>query len=136
VTARGFSPRTCTDVTGFGLAGHLLEIARASGKEISLAISRVPFSQTAMEFARMGFFPAGAYTNKKYCEKSISVAAGIDAIEADMLFDPQTSGGLIFALPDEKARAAVAALNEKNVAAQIIGTVTGNKDCGSLIINP
>jgi len=136
VTARGFSPRTCTDVTGFGLAGHLLEIARASGKEISLAISRVPFIQTALEFARMGFFPAGAYTNKKYCEKSISVAAGIDAIEADMLFDPQTSGGLIFALPDEKARAAVAALNEKNVAAQIIGTVTGNKDCGSLIINP
>ena len=134
--ARAFSPRACTDITGFGLAGHLLEMARASGKEMTLTIGQVPFIQTALAFARMGFFPAGAYTNKKYCEKNISVAAGIDAIESDMLFDPQTSGGLIFALPEEKARAAVAALNEKNVAAQIIGEVTGEKDCGHLIINP
>ena len=134
--ARAYSPRACTDITGFGLAGHLLEMARASGKEITLTISQVPFIQTALAFARMGFFPAGAYTNKKYCEQNISVAAGIDAIETDMLFDPQTSGGLIFALPEEKARPAVAALNEKNAAAQIIGEVTGEKDCGHLIITP
>lgn len=135
-TIREFAPSACTDITGFGLAGHLLEMARASGKEMTLAIGHVPFIQTALAFARMGFFPAGAYTNKKYCEKSISTAAGIDAVEADMLFDPQTSGGLIIALPDEKARAAVAALNKKNIAAQIIGEVTGEKDCGHLIITP
>jgi selenide,water dikinase len=135
-TARPFAPRACTDVTGFGLAGHLLEMARASGKEMSLSIRQVPLIQTALEFGRMGFFPAGAYTNKKYCEKSISVATGIDAIEADMLFDPQTSGGLILALPEEKAQAAVTAMNKKNIAAQIIGAVTGEKECGSLIISP
>ncbi len=135
-TAREFSPSACTDITGFGLAGHLLEMARASGKEITLAVSRVPFIPTALSFARMGFFPAGAYTNKKYCEKSVSIAAGIDAIEADMLFDPQTSGGLILAVPGEKARQAVDALNKKNITAQIIGEVTGEKECGRLIITP
>ena len=133
-TAREFLPNTCTDVTGFGLAGHLLELARASQKEITLAINTVPFIKTALEFARMGFFPAGAYANKKFCEKHVSIEAGIDVIEADMLFDPQTSGGLLISVPGSKARDLVSAMHEKNIPARIIGEVTAEKDCGHLTV--
>ena len=133
-TARQFRPSACPDVPGFGLAGHLLEMTRASNKEITLSIHTVPFIQSALEFARMGFFPAGAYTNKKFCAHSVSIATGIDPILADMLFDPQTSGGLLLSVPEKTARDLTNAMHEKGIAAHIIGEVTGEKECGRLTV--
>lgn len=132
LAARQFEPNACTDVTGFGLAGHLLEMARASQKEITLSAGDVPFIQSALEFGRMGLFPAGAYTNKKFFAPSITIAEGIDGVVADMLFDPQTSGGLLLSIPDPGASSLVGALQNTGLAACIIGEVTGDDNCGTL----
>lgn len=134
--ARQFGPHACTDVTGFGLAGHMLEMARASQKDIVLSVARVPVIQSALEFAQMGFFPAGAYDNKKFFSHSVSIAEGIDAILADLLFDPQTSGGLILSVAEPGASELVAALQEKGLSACIIGEVSGPDSCGSLRVEP
>jgi len=134
--AMGFGPHACTDVTGFGLAGHLLEMARASQKEIMLSIDAVPFITAAVDFARMGLFPAGAYTNKKFFESSVTVAEGIDPILADLLFDPQTSGGLLLAIAEPGASELVSAMQEQDLTACIIGQVTDADPCGALQLNP
>ncbi len=136
LAARPFEPRACTDVTGFGLAGHLLEMARASQKTITLSLAQVPVIQSALEFARMGFFPAGAYGNKAFFSPSVTVAEDIDAIRADLLFDPQTSGGLLLCLAEPAASELVAALQEKGLSACIIGDVCGPDSCGSLRVEP
>jgi len=130
--AREFKPNACTDVTGFGLAGHVLEMARASQKEITLSADDVPFIPSALEFGRMGLFPAGAYKNKNFFAHSIAMAEGIDGVIADMLFDPQTSGGLLISVPEPEASALMAAMQKLNLNACIIGEVTGHDDCGSL----
>ncbi len=134
--AEPFSPRACTDVSGFGLAGHLLEMARASKKEISLSVSAVPVIFSALEFARMGLFPAGAYANKKFFEPSIAFSPDLDSILTDLLFDPQTSGGLLFSLPEPAAASLVRILEEQGIDAGIIGEVTGTHTCGALKITP
>ncbi|MBA2880076.1 selenide,water dikinase [Desulfosalsimonas propionicica] len=136
LAAERFSPRACTDVTGFGLAGHLLEMARASKKEISLSVSAVPVIESALEFGRMGLFPAGAYANKKFFEPSIGFAPELDPILTDLLFDPQTSGGLLLALPESKGSKLVKILQEQGIEAGIIGEVTGPHTCGALRILP
>ena len=134
--AMAFKPHACTDVTGFGLAGHLLEMARASGKTLRLEMGAVPFISAAVEFGRMGLFPAGAYANKKFFDHSIVMAEGIDPILADLLFDPQTSGGLLFSLPEPGASDLAAAMQDQGLSAAIIGEVTGDDDCGALQLMP
>lgn len=134
--AMAFKPHACTDVTGFGLAGHLLEMARASGKTLRLEMSAVPLISAAVEFGRMGLFPAGAYANKKFFDHSIVMAEGIDPILADLLFDPQTSGGLLLSLPEPGASALAAAMQEQGLSAAIIGEVTGDDNCGALQVMP
>lgn len=132
-TVRAFSPTACTDITGFGLAGHLLEMARASGKAFHIDTSRVPVIPSALELGKMGLFPAGAYANKKHFSTHVSVDPGINDILADIMFDPQTSGGLVYALPAGQAADCLAALRSREIDAQIIGEVTGDADCGSVI---
>lgn len=136
LAAEGFYPRACTDVTGFGLAGHLLEMARASKKEISLSVSAVPVIASALEFGRMGLFPAGAYANKKFFKPSVDFSPELDPILTDLLFDPQTSGGLLLALPESKASKLLKILQEQGIEAGIIGEVTGAHTCGALRILP
>lgn len=132
LVAMDFCPHACTDVTGFGLAGHLLEMARASGKEMTLSVGAVPFIQAAVEFGRMGLFPAGAYTNKRFFEHSVVMAEGIDPILADLLFDPQTSGGLLISVAGTEAPGLAAAMRDKGLSAHIIAEVNGENDCGAL----
>ena len=129
---RGFSPTSCTDITGFGLAGHLLEMARASGKVFEIDTTAVPIIASALEFGRMGLFPAGAYANKKHFTGNVTINPGIDDILADIMFDPQTSGGLIYALPPGQAPDALAALQDQGVDAQWIGEVAGDDACGAV----
>ncbi len=89
-----------TDVTGFGLIGHAVEMAQASGVDIVIESNKVPFIKDAIEYAQMGLIPKGAYENKEYFSKFVEME--IDSVDIEMmLYDPQTSGGLFVALPAE-----------------------------------
>ena len=93
-----------TDITGFGLLGHVLEVARASEVGVRFFASRVPQLPRALEFAET-YVPGGLVTNLKFVEPSLNVAPGISHAAVNLLADPQTSGGLLVALPPERAAA-------------------------------
>ena len=95
--------RACTDVTGFGLLGHLCEMIDGSGLGITLTSSRVPLIEGALEYAAMGLIPAGAYKNRDFRASSCRFADSVDDLLRDTLFDPQTSGGLIIAIDESNA---------------------------------
>ena len=103
-----FSVHSCTDVTGFGLLGHSFEMAQGSGCSLHLTAGSIPFHREALELADMGFLPAGAYRNREYAQ--VRVAPGIPRAMQDLCYDPQTSGGLLFALPEREAAACLARL--------------------------
>jgi selenide, water dikinase len=131
---RRFEPTACTDVTGFGLAGHVLEMARASRKSFILYADEIPLIEGVYDFARMGLFPGGAYKNKKFYENSVSIAPALDPIKADLFFDPQTSGGLVFSLPESKSQDCLTALTDKGIDARVIGEVSVPDSCGKVMI--
>ena len=92
----------CTDITGFGLVGHCMEMAEASGVSIRLRKDKIPVLEGARELARMGMVPAGAYSNKSYAGGRVNLK-GVETDLEDIIFDPQTSGGLLISLPEDKA---------------------------------
>ena len=94
-----FNVHACTDVTGFGLLGHAREMAVASGVTLEIDPRRVQFLQGAIEYARQGAIPGGLNNNREFV---FSCVAG-ESEFADLLYDPQTSGGLLIALPDADA---------------------------------
>ena len=98
--------RACTDVTGFGLAGHLVEMARASKCRVRIRAGAVPDLQGALEAASMGLIPAGAYANRTYFSAWISIGPGVAAERSDLMFDPQTSGGLVIGIRSEASESA------------------------------
>lgn len=110
-----------TDVTGFGLGGHILEMAHGSDVAVTLWLSEIPFLPEAVELAAMGLVPAGSFANRDYCQKAVSVAPGLDPIRADLVFDAQTSGGLVLAAPPDK----LDAVRERLVAAGEPAAVIG-----------
>ena len=94
---------SCTDVTGFALLGHSYEMAQGSGVSIHIDADRVPFHPEALECARMGLIPAGAYRNRDYAEKGVRASEKVSRELQDIFYDPQTSGGLLIAVPHESA---------------------------------
>jgi selenide,water dikinase len=94
-----------TDVTGFSLLGHGLEMAKASGVGFRLNLSKIPFVSCAEKYALMGTFPGGASDNCLYFGPRVKFAAGIPEEKRMLLFDPQTSGGLLLAVPKKKLAA-------------------------------
>ncbi len=94
-----------TDITGFGLGGHAIEMARASGCRIILDAAEIPVLPRCVEFLQMGFIPEGDYENRKYCSKLVKIREGMDASLIDIVFDAQTSGGLLISLPPKEAEA-------------------------------
>ncbi len=119
-----YEVHACTDVTGFSLLGHGYEMAQGSGVSLHIDTGAVPFHPEAWELAQMGFIPAGAYRNREFAGAGVCNAAQVDRAMEDILFDPQTSGGLLFALPGDQAPACLAALREAIPQAAIIGHVT------------
>ena len=89
----------CTDVTGFALMGHLLEMAQGSGVTVHLKAQAVPYHEEAYEMADMGFIPAGAYRNRDFAEAGVRVVGAVARALQDIFYDPQTSGGLLCAVP-------------------------------------
>lgn len=96
--AEGFPVNACTDITGFGLLGHCAEMAEASGVTLEIQAKRVPYMQEAVDYAKMGLIPASAYKNREHCECMVD-AERVDEFVTDLMYDPQTSGGLLFSLP-------------------------------------
>ncbi len=103
--ARECSVRSGTDVTGYSLLGHGLEMTQASGCAFSIQFDRVPFVSGARGYAEMWCFPGGAADNRLHYEGQVSFADRLDEAARMLLFDPQTSGGLLLAVPRQKADA-------------------------------
>ncbi len=102
-----------TDVTGFGLAGHALEMARASHVKLVIDSKKVPVLKNALYFSNMGFIPEGDYANKDFCKKAFKVDKRVDENLLPVLFDTQTSGGLLISIPPNNAQSLVTVLKEK-----------------------
>jgi len=122
----------CTDITGFGLLGHLLEMVQDTRVGMELESDQIPVFPGALEAAGMGLVPAGAYRNREFVGDRVSFAAEVPLSLQDLLFDPQTSGGLLAAVPGEQAEPMLAALQQAGVNASIIGRV--NDDAGHLTV--
>lgn len=120
---RELSLKAATDVTGFGLGGHLLEMATASGVAVEIRLAEVPFLPQAVELAGLGMLPAGSFANRNYCARTVSVASGLDPIQSDLVFDAQTSGGLVLAVPEAKVAAARRMLLDAGDLAAVVGRV-------------
>ena len=119
-----FTVHSCTDVTGFSLMGHSFEMAQGSGMSLHIDALSVPFHMEALEFADMGFIPAGAYRNRTYVEKGILKKCDIPRALEDVFYDPQTSGGLLIAVAEKDAKDCLAALQAEIPNAAQIGYVT------------
>jgi len=118
----------CTDVTGFGLLRHCLEMAKASNVGIQLWAKKVPVISEAKIFASMGFVPGGSFNNQNFCANHLEIDPSLDPILLDLFSDPQTSGGLLISVPERKASALVQNLRERNTpSAHIIGEVLENR---------
>ncbi len=114
----------CTDITGFGLLGHLAEMISDTPFGIRLMSKEIPIIAEAVDYAGMGLVPAGAYKNREFRECMVDFAPSVDRIVQDILFDPQTSGGLLIGIERNSAGDLLTELQEKGVSeAAIIGEV-------------
>ncbi len=115
-----------TDITGFGLLGHALEMAAASKVEITFSAHRVPLLAAAREYAAMGLVPAGSFANRNFCAKNLQVAPGIDPVLVDLMSDAQTNGGLLLAVAPDQMQSLLDCLKRNGVSPALIGEVTGS----------
>jgi selenide,water dikinase len=114
----------CTDITGFGLIGHASEMARASGCTIEIESRRIPLLPGARELVR-GNVPGGGRTNAQYFSAQARIAPTVDDELALLLYDPQTSGGLLAAVDRAQADRAIQDLSAQHVAGVMIGQARG-----------
>lgn len=117
----------CTDITGFGLLGHALELALASNVGLTLNGAALPVYPQVREMAAIGMIPAGGYNNRDYYLGKVIDADRIAPDIIDIISDPQTSGGLLIAVTDEKAAALCAELSARGTGCWRIGTVTSTE---------
>ena len=104
----------CTDVTGFGLLGHGYEMAEASNVSLEIWADYIPIINKSIEFAKMGIIPAGAYNNEGYIETHVHFAESIKQEIRDIMYDPQTSGGLLISIPEEHSEKLMEELRKNN----------------------
>jgi selenide,water dikinase len=90
----------CTDITGYGLLGHALEMAEASGVTCNIMSTNVPILEGALDYASQGMLTGGGAANRRFVHGSIHVEPGMDEWMEHVLYDPQTSGGLLLAVPE------------------------------------
>lgn len=123
-----YPAHSCTDVTGFSLLGHGFEMAQGSNCTLHIEVNNVPYHAEALEFASMGLVPAGAYRNRKYAGAGVMCCREIPLAMQDILYDPQTSGGLLFTLPEKDAQACLRELQDQIPQAAIVGYVTEKEE--------
>lgn len=117
-----FEVHACTDVTGFGMLGHLYEMAQGSDVQIELHVDQVDLIPEALELARMGILPEGMYRNRTFAEAAVD-PGDTELAKQDLLYDPQTAGGLVMACAPKDADALYEALQKAVPSAQRIGIV-------------
>jgi selenide,water dikinase len=129
--ALGYDIHACTDVTGFGLAGHTLEIAKGSRKQINLFYKEIPFYPNARAMYQKGETTGSNKANRKILDGYMEIEAKISRHEEELLFDPQTSGGLIFSVPGSQAGELIMKLKQagSEAATQIGEVVSNTKPC-------
>jgi len=116
--------KSATDITGFGLLGHASEIALASGVGLDFEYDQIPFIDACHKFAREFTFPGGASDNKLYFEWQVSFDLALNDAEQMLLFDPQTSGGLLMCVPEDKVGNFQKLANERGILVWEIGVVS------------
>ncbi len=124
-----FDVHACTDVTGFSMIGHSLEMAQGSDVQIRLYTKNIDVIDGAYEFAQMGILPEGMYRNRKFASEHVD-AGEVELYVQDVLYDPQTSGGLLIAVSDKDADKLLSRLQMCTLSSRIIGAVEeyeGNK---------
>jgi selenide, water dikinase len=121
--ATEFGIRGGTDITGYSLLGHGTEMARASGVSLKFNFADIPFIAGARTYAEKGIFPGGAFDNKKHFESNIQFSESLSEAEQMLLFDPQTSGGLLLGVPYQKLDSFLGRARELNQATWVIGDV-------------
>ena len=120
----GFPVHACTDITGFGLIGHVAEMVIDSGSGINLWSEMIPIIPQAFDYAAMGLVPAGAYKNREFREAMVEVYPSVKQAVVDIMYDPQTSGGLLICVESESAGDLVNELKKKGIdCAAVIGEV-------------
>ena len=128
--------RACTDISGFGLLGHALEMAVGSRCGMIIRAGRVPVIPFAKEYSEMGMVPAGTYANRNYCQKSLEVDKGVPAPLLDILADAQTSGGLLISVTESRAAEMLEKLKARGIReAAVIGEVTAGPP-GTITVLP
>ena len=119
-----FPIHACTDITGFGLLGHLAEMVAGGDVGIRVFSEKLPLIPKVLEYAGMGMVPGGAHKNREFREAMVDLGSGFDPVFRDIMYDPQTSGGLLICVAKNSASDMVAALHEKGVKqAVVIGEV-------------
>jgi selenide,water dikinase len=118
----------CTDVTGFSLLGHLHQMAKASCVSAQLYTEHIPVLGGAVEYAKLGMIPEGAYNNRNWLNKSVSFSDDLEQFQRDILFDPQTSGGLLISVTPKKSARLLYELHKTGLKdARIIGKICKGK---------
>jgi len=124
----------CTDVTGYGLLGHSVQVAESSQVCLELHLDSVPYFPEVIEFSKQGLCPGGLFRNKDYYSCKVEISDEIPEYMQNVLYDAQTSGGLLICLEPDKAELLLKRLKEANVAdAAIIGEVV-NEPKGKVIL--
>jgi selenide,water dikinase len=126
--ALGGAVHACTDITGYGLLGHAVEVARASGLRLRIDADRVPWLDGAEHAAKKGWLTRGERTNLDYLAGQATFASSVLSVQRSLLLDPQTSGGLLFFVDPTQVDALVAGLTERGLGvAAVIGEAAGGE---------
>jgi selenide,water dikinase len=120
---REFGVKAATDVTGFALLGHAWEMACASKVTIEIDAHAVPLLEGALELASEGLLTSGDKTNREYVAADVEIAPSVDQNLVKLLFDPQTAGGMLIAIAEDKAETLLRTLGTQYAHARIIGRV-------------
>jgi selenide,water dikinase len=126
---REFSVKGATDVTGFALIGHAWEMAKASQVTIELDSQAVPVLEGALELAAQGMLTSGDRTNREYVGTDVEVSDSISKETRNLLFDPQTAGGMLISVQSERSSELLTRLRENYPHARVIGRVLEREDC-------
>ncbi len=123
----------CTDITGFGLAGHAVEVARASSMAVCIDSSSIPVFDYSLEYASMGLVPEGTYSNRTFYENHVVYNKEISPGIRDIIFDPQTSGGLFVTVQPEKSDCLISGFKDRGVESFIVGRIM-DQPAGKVVI--
>ncbi len=131
-----YEVHACTDITGFGLVGHIGEMVAGLTVSARLSAARLPHFASATEYASMGLLPAGLHRNRDYCTPTTIVEEGVPLEISDLLYDPQTSGGLLIAVAEHDGEPLLRGLHDAGVSSATLVGVVDESAPGKVIIEP